>query len=157
MWRRVFGTEIRQDWPNTLRHILRRIFWYFRKIQGYLFYWFQNQRIKIQENLKEGRRIKGTQEKGVLWLWKIERVELLLFFLHWRGHQLMVNMSQRSIQLFQFTLSDQSFKLTRQDRMVVWVEVEGCCTCRILMRCNVFEGFSFSFFLSLQHTWKNII
>ena len=53
-----------------------------------------------------------------------------------------------SLQLFQFTLSDQSFKLTRQDRMVVWVEVEGCCTCRILMRCNVFEGFFFlSFFL----------
>ena len=53
-----------------------------------------------------------------------------------------------SIQLFQFTLSDQSFKLTRQDRMVVWVEVEGCCKCRILMRCNVFEGFFFlSFFL----------
>ena len=33
------------------------------------------------------------------------------------------------IQLFQLTLSDQSFKPTRQDRMVVWVEVEGCCTC----------------------------
>ena len=56
--------------------------------------------------------------------------------------------SHERIQLFQFTLSDQSFKLTRQDRMVLWVEVEGCCTCRILMRCNVFEGFCFlSFFL----------
>ena len=41
--------------------------------------WFQNQRIKIEER----RKTKGKQEKGVLWLWKIERVELLLFFFHW--------------------------------------------------------------------------
>ena len=29
------------------------------------------------------------------------------------------------IQLFQLTLSDQSFKPTRRDRMVVWVEVKA--------------------------------
>ena len=33
------------------------------------------------------------------------------------------------IQLFQFTLSDQSFKPTRHDRMVGWVEIVGCYTC----------------------------
>ena len=49
-----------------------------------------------------------------------------------------------NIQLFQLTLSDQSFKPTRQDRMVVWVEVEGCSTCRILIKYNDFLGFSFS-------------
>ena len=48
----------------------------------------------------------------------------------------------RSVQLFQLALSDQSFKPTQEDRMVVWVEVEGCCTCRIVMR--------YSFFPSLQ-------
>ena len=50
------------------------------------------------QNPGERRKTKGKQEKGVLWLWKIERVELLLFFSHWRGHQLMVNMSQGSIE-----------------------------------------------------------
>ena len=49
------------------------------------------------------------------------------------------------IQLFQFTLSDQSFKLTRQHRMVVWVEVSRCFTCRILMSICIR-----TFFLFLQ-------
>ena len=35
------------------------------------------------KNPGEGRKTKGRQEKGVLSLWKIERVELLLFFFHW--------------------------------------------------------------------------
>ena len=39
------------------------------------------------QNPGERRKTKGKQEKGVLWLWKIKRVELLLFFFHWRGHQ----------------------------------------------------------------------
>ena len=47
------------------------------------------------------------------------------------------------IQLFQLTLSDQSFKPRRQDRMVVRVEVEGCSTCRILMRYDKFVRFFF--------------
>lgn len=34
------------------------------------------------QNPGERRKTKGKQEKGVLWLWKIERVELLLFFFH---------------------------------------------------------------------------
>ena len=50
------------------------------------------------QNPGERRKTKGKKEKGVLWLWKIERVELLLIFFHWRGHQLTVNMSQRSIE-----------------------------------------------------------
>ena len=33
-------------------------------------------------------------------------------------------MTKKYIQLFQLTLSDQSFKPTRQEQMVVWVEVE---------------------------------
>ena len=49
------------------------------------------------------------------------------------------------IQLFQLTLSDQSFKPTRQDRIVVSVEEEDRCTCQILMRCN--NNFFLSFFL----------
>ena len=42
-------------------------------------------------------KTKGKQEKGVLWLWKIERVELGRFFFHWGGGgggATMVNMSQ---------------------------------------------------------------
>ena len=50
------------------------------------------------QNPGERRKTKGKQEKGNLWLWKIERVELLLFFFHWEGHQLTVNMSQRSME-----------------------------------------------------------
>ena len=61
----------------------------------YSIHWFQNQRIKIQE--KEGRQ-KESKKKEFFGLGKVERVELLLFFFHWRGHQLMVNMSQRSIE-----------------------------------------------------------
>ena len=38
------------------------------------------------------------------------------------------------IQLLQLTLTDQSIKPTRKDGMVVWVEVEDCCTCGILMK-----------------------
>ena len=49
------------------------------------------------------------------------------------------------LQLFQLTLSDQSFKPMRQDRMVVWGEVEGCCTCQILMKYNGFVVFFFLF------------
>ena len=41
--------------------------------------------------------------------------QVLFFFFHWITVQ---------IQLFQLTLSDQSFKPTQQDRMVVWVEAE---------------------------------
>ena len=57
-----------------------------------------------------------------------------------------------ALQLFQLTLSDQSLKPTQQDPMVVWVEVEGCCTCRILMKCNGFVGV----FLSLQKCEKKL-
>ena len=68
----------------------------FRKIQGCLFYWYQNQLIKIQE--KEGRQ-KESKKKEFFGCGKSKlRVELLLFFFHCRGHQLMVNMSQRSIE-----------------------------------------------------------
>ena len=35
------------------------------------------------------------------------------------------------LQLVEFTLSDQPFKLTQQNRMVVWVQYEGCSTCSI--------------------------
>ena len=31
------------------------------------------------------KKTKGKQEKGVLWLWKIQRVQLLLFVFHWLG------------------------------------------------------------------------
>ena len=34
------------------------------------------------QNQGERRETKGKPEKGVLWLWKIERVKLLLFFFH---------------------------------------------------------------------------
>ena len=37
----------------------------------------------MYQNPGERRKTKGKQEKGVLWLWKIERVEPLLFFFHW--------------------------------------------------------------------------
>ena len=37
------------------------------------------------QNPGEGRKTKGKQEKGVLWLWKIQRVELPLFFLSLGG------------------------------------------------------------------------
>ena len=57
------------------------------------------------QNPEERRKTKGKQEKGVLWLWKIERVELLLFFFHWEGHQLMVNMSQRSMECHRSIMS----------------------------------------------------
>ena len=53
--------------------------------------------------------------------------------------------NKKKIQLFQLTLSDQSLKPTRQDRMAVWVEVDGCCTCRILMKYNDFVSFFFLF------------
>ena len=36
-----------------------------------------------------------------------------------------------SLQLFQFTLSDQSFKPTRQDRMVVWVFTGICISVKM--------------------------
>jgi len=52
----------------------------------------------MYQNPGERRKTKGKQEKGVLWLWKIERVELLLFFFHWGEHKLMVNMSLRSME-----------------------------------------------------------
>jgi len=35
-----------------------------------------------QNHPGERRETKGKKEKGVLWLWKIGRVELLLFFFH---------------------------------------------------------------------------
>ena len=53
--------------------------------------------------------------------------------------------SSSHIQLFQLTLSEQSLKPTRRDRMVVRVEVEGCCMYRILMKYNDFVGFFFLF------------
>ena len=49
-----------------------------------------------------------------------------------------------SIQLFQLTMSDKSLKPMWQDQMVVWVEVEGCCT------WLYFVGFFFLF----RHLWK---
>jgi len=52
----------------------------------------------MYQNPGERRKTKGKQEKGILWLWKIERVEPLLFFFHWGRHQLMVNMSLRSME-----------------------------------------------------------
>ena len=61
--------------------------------------------------------------------------------------QMFVEIPIGHIQLFQLTSSDQSLKPTRKDRMVVWVKVQGCCTCRILMRCDAFVRF---LFLSLQ-------
>jgi len=51
----------------------------------------------MYQNPGERRKTKGKQEKGVLWLWKIERVEPLFFFFHWGRHQLM-NMSLRSME-----------------------------------------------------------
>jgi len=52
----------------------------------------------MYQNPGERRKTKGKQEKGVLWLWKIERVEPLLFFFCWGRHQLMVNMSLRNME-----------------------------------------------------------
>ena len=55
--------------------------------------------IGSKTNVSKSRRKKEDKRKArkrSFWLWKIERVELLSFFFHWRGHQLMVNMSQRS-------------------------------------------------------------
>ena len=37
----------------------------------------------MYQNPGKRRKTKGKQEKGVLWLWEIERVEPLLFFFHW--------------------------------------------------------------------------
>jgi len=56
--------------------------------------------IGSKTNLSKSRSKKEDKrkEKGVLWLWKIERVEPLLFFFHWGRHQLMVNMSLRSME-----------------------------------------------------------
>jgi len=34
----------------------------------------------MYQNPGQRRKTKGKQEKGLLWLWKIERVALLLFF-----------------------------------------------------------------------------
>jgi len=52
----------------------------------------------MYQNPGERRKSKGKQEKGVIWLWKIERIELLLFFFYWGRHHLMVNMSLRSME-----------------------------------------------------------
>jgi len=41
----------------------------------------------MYQNTGERRKTKEKQEKGVLWLWKIERVEPLLFFFHWGRHR----------------------------------------------------------------------
>ena len=49
----------------------------------------------MYQNPGERRKTKGKQEKGVLWLLKIERLEPLLFFFHWGRHHVTVNMSLR--------------------------------------------------------------
>jgi len=52
----------------------------------------------MYQNPGERRKTKGKQEKGVLWMWTIERVEPLVFFFQWGRHPLMVNVSLRSME-----------------------------------------------------------
>lgn len=56
---------------------------------------------------EERKKGKEKPKKGVLWLWKIERVELVLFFVHWGEHQLMENMSQKSMECHRLIMSIQ--------------------------------------------------
>ena len=51
------------------------------------------------------------------------------------------------IRLLQLTLWNQSLKLTRQDRKLVWVEVKRCCRCWLLIKYNsIVNVISYVFF-----------